>query len=82
MFIFISNFISEIKIEKALSSCEKNGFDIFSGRKLPGLQYADNVLPLNKDPSETQAFVNNKNDSEDMFRMRFASLKCKMFLDD
>lgn len=41
----------EMVIEMAVFSCENSATDICSDKNMSGLEYANDVMPLSKDPS-------------------------------
>lgn len=51
------NFVIEMSTEKALSSCENSDMGICPYRVLSNLEYANDVMLINTDPSKLQAFL-------------------------
>ncbi|MBM6549358.1 reverse transcriptase family protein, partial [Streptococcus dysgalactiae subsp. equisimilis] len=80
---FLFNFVIDMILEIALSSCENSGIQLFPGGSvLSDLEYADDVVLLSEDAGKLQAFLDGLNYSVGVFGMRFAPSKCKMLLHD
>lgn len=45
---------------------------------MPGLEYAEDIVPLSEDPGKLQVFADHLNNSVGMFDLGFASLNSKM----
>lgn len=73
--LFISGFFTEVVIEIALSSRKNNGND---ETETSDLEFSDDVIQLNQDPSELQVFLDRLNDSVSNFRVLFTTSKFKM----
>lgn len=71
-FFFFFKFVFEVIIEIALSVRENDDIDICWEMNLSGLEYADDVVLLNEDPSALQDFPERLKDGVSTVSMRFA----------
>lgn len=53
---FLFNFVTDMKMEVAVSPCENSGTDIFSNRNLPELERAVDAVLLSEKPSSLELF--------------------------
>lgn len=68
----------EALVEMTESPCVDDGTEIFCDERQSGLEYADDVVPLNEDTSKLGVLLDRLDDS--VFGIRFAPSKRKMVL--
>lgn len=74
--------VIEMIVLIALSPCENSDINTRLGRKLFGLEYAEDVMLTNEDPDKLQIFLDCLNDYVDKFGTHFPLSECKMSLPD
>lgn len=74
------NFVIEIIMEIALSSCENSDTEAYSSGDLPELEYASGVVLLSRDSFKLPVLLDCLNNSTGRFGMHSALFDCKTML--